>query len=119
MTSRRSYRGTLAMFFALAALFALGGCQEEQRVNVDCRGDDSGTFIGCQVKHTQGNARVKACFELHFTCANGTKSVGSGCQEVGPGATAEHRIPVEALSNFKDCDKAVSTEIKNLSLTGL
>lgn len=106
----------------IALLSALGACTvtlgpQDQKVNVDCVG--TAEDIKCEVKHTQGEVRVKACWELHFECVNGTKPQGSGCQEIGPGETKEHRIPLSQLKDAEKCDKVSKTELKNLTLTGL
>src|SRR5687768_12937366 len=87
-------RQAVLLFFGL---LALSSCtvtigSEDQKVNIDCAAE--GNDIKCDVKHTQGDARVNACWEIHFECQNGAKPSGSSCQEVGPGETKERRIPI-------------------------
>jgi hypothetical protein len=99
---------------------ALLACKSSNNVkaNVSCKGTSE--TIDCNVTHTEGSKGANVCWDLKFTCQNGTLVEGKNfCQTVQPSATAQKRIPISELSNFDKCDKAVSTEVVNMKLSGI
>ncbi len=111
--SSRPFVGALLSLGLLAS--ALLACKSNVRVAVDCKGNK--TAIVCSVKHVEGNSNANACWDLHFTCQNGTLVTGSACQTVSKGATATKTIPLTQLTNSAQCDRVSSSEVKNLKIT--
>ncbi|MBU1243836.1 hypothetical protein KKD52_11830 [Myxococcota bacterium] len=106
------------VLIAMVCMFSglLIGCQNSAKVLVECKVDGEKGFL-CEVKHTEGKAKAKACWDAVVTCANATKVTGSGCHEVAPGARAQHLIPFEEIKNKDKCDKAVSFDVTNVKVT--
>ncbi len=104
----------VAMIFVFSGLMM--ACQNSAKVMVECKVDGDKGFQ-CEVRHTEGKAKAKACWDAVVTCANGTKVIGSGCHEVAPGAKAQHLIPVEEIKNKDACDKGVSFDVTNVKVT--
>ncbi len=99
---------------SVAILFAcdMGGNAE---VQVECKGE--GDAVKCEVEHTKGDAKVKACWDIKFKCENGTKVTGKGCETVKAGETETHKL--KKLKNFKKCDKVEkgTFKVENIKLT--
>jgi hypothetical protein len=103
---------------ALLACKASASTGADLRARVTCTGTNES--IDCDVAHTAGNSRANVCWDLAFKCENGTSVSGTGfCQAVEPNATAQKRIPLSQLDNAKSCDKALSSEVKNLQISAL
>jgi hypothetical protein len=101
----------------VTALFAckLSAGGGEAHIEVDCKGTN--TTIDCTVRHVEGEARAKACWDLSFACENGEKVTGAGCQVVGPGETTVKSIPITELRNHAACDKVAKSEVLNLKIS--
>jgi len=106
------------VLIAMACIISglLTGCQNSAKVLVECKVDEGKGFL-CEVKHTEGKAKAKACWDAVVTCANAIKVTGSGCHEVAPGAKAQHLIPFEEIKNKDECDKAVAFDVTNVKVT--
>ena len=101
---------------------ALAACGEQGvsdvQANVSCKGTSQ--TIDCNVTHKAGSVGTNVCWDLRFTCHNGTIVTRDNvCQAVQPRATAQKRIPISELKGFDKCDKAVSTEVLHLKLSRL
>jgi hypothetical protein len=108
----------LAIVGALLACKASASTGSDLRARVTCQG--STETIDCDVAHTGGDVAANVCWDLSFSCENGTTVTGSGfCQSVQPNATAQKRIPLTELESAASCDKALSSEVKNLQITAL
>jgi hypothetical protein len=113
--NRETISAMAAIGGLLLAILACKGKEAESRATVTCVGAKDS--IDCEVKHVEGKAPIKACFDLEFDCANGTVVTGSNfCQAVQPGASATKKIPLTDLTNAAKCDKATATQVKNLKL---
>jgi hypothetical protein len=98
----------------LACKVSVGG--SPGKAAVDCKG--TSTQINCDVKHTEGDQPITACWDLRFDCANGSVSEAKKlCQDVAPASTARRVVPLDALSNADKCDKVVGSQVLNLALT--
>jgi hypothetical protein len=103
---------------ALLACKASAGTGDDLRAKVSCEG--TAETVDCDVAHASGSSGANVCWDLEFKCQNGTVVTGSGfCQPVQPQATAQKRIPLTQLANSASCDKALSSEVKNLKITAL
>lgn len=90
----------------------------EVDANVSCKG--TAETIDCNVTHKAGTVGANVCWDLKFTCQNGSIVTGENfCQAVQPGAVAQKRIPITELKGFDQCDKAISTEVLNPKLSNL
>jgi hypothetical protein len=106
----------------LALAFAMFGCDfnvstgdEAGKVNIDCDGGEPTT---CQVTHTEGTTALRACWDLRFTCVNGTIVEARGiCQDVEVGRSAIKTVPLSSFSNAAACDRAPVLEILNLEVS--
>jgi hypothetical protein len=105
----------ITLFAALMACKVSSG-DSDVKAKVDCTGSD--TTIDCDVIHVAGSSAANVCWDLHYVCANNQVVTGQNfCQSVGPGATAQRRIPLSELTNFQNCDKVASSEVKNLKIS--
>lgn len=112
MTNANLAASVLLLATALLACKQGGG---DVDANVSCKGTNA--TIDCNVTHKKGSAGANVCWDLKFTCQNGSVVTGKNhCQSVQPGAVAQKRIPISELENFDKCDKVVSTEVINTKL---
>ena len=106
----------MSVFLLAAALLACKKSGGEVDANVSCKG--AAETIDCNVTHKSGTVAANVCWDLKFTCQNGSVVNGTNfCQTVQPSATAQKRIPISELQGFDKCDKAVSSEVINLKLS--
>ena len=90
------------------------GCPGRNELYVECAPDRDG--LRCTVEHQKGNETAKACWDVVFSCRNGTDARGSACQVVEPGAKAIKRMPLREIHNAERCDIIVKSGVENLSV---
>jgi hypothetical protein len=105
------------ILLATALLGLLGACKSEVKAEVHCKGQKEG--MACVVSQTQGDSKVKVCWDLKVPCKNGTTVTGSGCAEVSGGGKTDHLIPNTALENDEKCDEATGMTMENIKITAL
>jgi hypothetical protein len=103
--------------WALALVLAVG-CTKPAKADVNCNG--SATGMSCVVTETEGDAKLKVCWDIKATCKNGTIVSSKGnCGEVAGGGKVTVEIPNAKLENEDKCDTSVNTSLENLVLTPL
>jgi hypothetical protein len=100
---------------ALLGLCALLGCEGRAEIHVTCKVQRQG--VVCTADHVQGNAAGKACWDLSFTCQNGTKAKTQACQVVEPKGTEIVRVDAKEIPGFADCDQVADYSVDNLKIT--
>jgi hypothetical protein len=95
---------------------ARGSAAEETWVEVRCGGSD-GTSYTCQVHHAEGDEKVRACWDVILTCANGDVGRGTGCEVVEPRQTVMHGIPLESFTGGDECDQVTGAKVENIRMT--
>ena len=93
-------------------LALLAGCEGRAEIQVTCKVQRAG--VVCTAEHVKGRAAGKACWDLSFTCANGTKTKTEACRVVHPAATEIVRIDTKEISGFDKCDKVSDYAVDNL-----
>ncbi|MCA9608710.1 MAG: hypothetical protein KC619_24065 [Myxococcales bacterium] len=111
----------LRLLAALVAVAVLGcgasGLGLQNRVEVRCVG--AGIGYQCSLQHTAGPDPVRACWTVSVTCANGTRTSGSGCGEVQVGATSTVLVPLSDFAGAEACDLATGVTVAVDSVTPL
>lgn len=101
-------RDWVSVLVLCSALF-VGGCAEENRVEVSCAG--AGIGYQCSIRHVQGADRVEACWTVQVACVNGTSTSASACQLVQPGGTVGRLIPLSEFPDAQACDLPSSVQV--------
>lgn len=83
-------------------------------VRVECFGD--GAAVNCSVEHVAGRSRADACWDVVFTCSNGTTASAHRCDSVEHGGKSVRRILFTDFSNAEACNPTGS-KIQNLVVT--
>jgi hypothetical protein len=99
---------------AVAAM-AASGCTSRSEIYVECAPDRDG--LRCTVEHQKGSDPAKACWDVAFTCRNGTEARGSACQAIEPAAKAITRMPLREIRNAERCDIITKSGVENLSVS--
>jgi hypothetical protein len=111
---------TWKLGLSLALLLAplLTGCTKPAKADVNCNGTAGG--MSCVVTETEGDSKLKVCWDIKATCKNGTIVNGKGfCGEVAGGGKTTVEVPNAKLENEDKCDTATNTSLENLVLTPL
>lgn len=84
---------------------------------VQCGGGLAG--VTCSVTRRSGSAGATACWDVHFTCANGRQSTARACHRVPDGreAMSSRLIPWADFKGFDACDTIAATSVENLVVT--
>jgi len=118
MVNRDSVVLALLLGCALLACKASAGTGEDLRATVSCEGTNE--TVDCDVKHVAGSSGANVCWDLRFSCENGSSVTGQNfCQAVQPGSTVQKRIPLTQLANADQCDKATSSQVENVKINAL
>lgn len=97
------------------ALLLAAGCQGRAEIHVTCKVQRSG--VVCNAEHVKGTAAGKACWDLGFTCTNGTQTKTSTCRVVQPGSTEIIRLQPKDIQGFDNCDTVSDYTVDNLQVT--
>jgi hypothetical protein len=108
-------RGPWSAGMVVLGALAWAGCSGRAELYVECAPDRDG--LRCTVEHQKGNDTAKACWDVTFTCRNGTEARGSACQVVEPGGKAVTRMPLREIRNADRCDLITKSGVENLSVS--
>ena len=97
---------------AVVAALISSGCPTRSELYVECAPDGDG--LRCTVDHQKGSDPAKACWDVVFSCRNGTEARGSACQAVEPGGKAITRMPLREIRNAERCDIITKSGVENL-----
>ena len=103
-------------FSALIVGLGLGvGCGGRAEIFVQCKMEANA--IVCTAEHMKGTAAGKACWDLVFTCENGTKLKHTSCKVVEPKSKAIVRLESKEIKDFDKCDRVAQSGVENLKVT--
>ena len=106
-------QGVLALALVLAV-----GCTKPAKADVNCTGAAAG--MSCVITETEGDAKLKVCWDIKATCKNGTIVTGKGnCGEVSGGGKVTVEVPNAKLENDEKCDHSDTMALENLVVTPL
>ncbi|HEY3817236.1 MAG TPA: hypothetical protein VGL81_08705 [Polyangiaceae bacterium] len=113
MTKTMLWQAGLGFVFLLAA-----GCTKPAKADVNCTGSAAG--MSCVISETEGDSKLKVCWDIKAVCKNGTIVNAKGnCGEVAGGGKTTVEVPNAKLENEAKCDTSVNTTLENLVLTPL
>jgi hypothetical protein len=103
----------LGLMLVLAA-----ACTKPAKADVNCTGATAG--LTCVITETEGDAKLKACWDIKATCKNGTVVTSkANCGEVAGGGKATVEVPNSKLDGDEKCDSYTGMALENLALTPL
>lgn len=111
-------RGMHSHVTCLSLLLLVSGCDAlNAEAYVQCTGSLAG--VTCSVTRRSGSARATACWDVHFTCANGRESTARACHRVPDGreAMSSRLIPWADFKGFDACDTVSATSVENIVIT--
>jgi len=115
---RERRRRAAARVGPLSLLLLLSGCDAlNAEAYVQCTGGLAG--VTCSVSRRSGSARATACWDVHFTCANGREFTARACHPVPDGreAMSSRVIPRTEFKAFDACDTIAAISVENMVVT--
>jgi len=109
-------RTTIKLMFVTITLLTISACKGPE-VYVACQAGVGA--VQCQVQHTAGSQPANVCWDVKFSCVNGTFLKARTCQDVAAKATISHAIPDAKFGDINKCDNIVSTAVENVVVKAL